>query len=37
MQSVYLKFYVTEKQLEALRPHQLKLFYVRYAVEAGIL
>ena len=74
MQSVYLRFYVTEKQrhdgallyewllgeakklgelpvqvefvldtvladklLGALRAHKLNLFYVRYAVESGVL
>ncbi len=28
---------MADKLLAALRPHKLKLIYVRYAVEAGIL
>ena len=28
---------LADKLLDALRPHQLNLFYVRYAVESGVV
>jgi PII-like signaling protein len=28
---------MADRLLDALRPHQLNLFYVRYAVESGVL